>query len=566
MKKLCSITLFCLTLAFMTVAASIEIGTPESVINDVLKQETGSTSLLLLPTCCGGDIRVYVDSYEYNDGWLSLSGKALERVNSEFMLRGDKDNIFGWIQLKDDDIVYRYSTDENKQVIVEQVTNSDILSVNETIAPKSGYTPVANKFRQDELPPVEHVKPYNGEQVNKLQSKPGAPKVIWMDIRSLMNGDTPKPDRPGEEIWSTWQIVSAGLSMFDVNVTTDKSVYDATGPGSRGFATFKYETGRSFCYVNAFGSSRGCTVFWQSNGYGTGRTAIHEYGHLLGVPDYGTATSTYFPGFSEFKWVPIMGNYWSGNSWGEDALYQWCKGEYEGANYQTDFFKTASRHVSLLSDDHTATVPLNFTGTSTISMVDNYGRIGIDDSDDFSFEILGEKGEVDLKIERIEHIGSAMLDVHAEIIDAANSVVIEDNPKAARNATLTTELPKGTYTLRISGGEEGTPGNGFSTYGSLGYYGISGTIDKGATKITNKLDFYIGSNVTLAENTLVFNNSQGKAGTISFYSVSGRKIVDRNFTGMEHKVSISTNDFSSGTVIYKISAEGQTIYSKMIIR
>ena len=50
------------------------------------------------------------------------------------------------------------------------------------------------------------------------------------------------------------------------------------------------------------------------------------------------------------------------------------------------------------------------------------------------------------------------------------------NDMVARTAKLDVMLPAGEYKLIVKGGGEGTPQAGFSSYSSLGYYGISGTI------------------------------------------------------------------------------------------
>src|SRR5690606_9500988 len=89
-------------------------------------------------------------------------------------------------------------------------------------------------------------------------------------------------------------------------------------------------------------------------------------------------------------------------------------------------------------------------------------------------------GRVELRIDRIEYIGGAMLDVAARIENAAGMLMAQANAEVARYAEIEIDLPAGDYTLIVHGGAEGTPAYGFSEYSSVGFYGIEGTIT-GAT-------------------------------------------------------------------------------------
>lgn len=83
-----------------------------------------------------------------------------------------------------------------------------------------------------------------------------------------------------------------------------------------------------------------------------------------------------------------------------------------------------------------------------------------------------------LTIDRTEHVGGGYLDVEAQIQNADGVVLAQSNDMVARTAKLDVMLPAGEYELIIKGGAEGTPLSGFSSYSSLGYYGISGEITR----------------------------------------------------------------------------------------
>jgi MYXO-CTERM domain-containing protein len=243
------------------------------------------------------------------------------------------------------------------------------------------------------------------------------------------------------------------------------------------------DEGSSNCGVNIIGSRGCCNVNRYRNGYDTGRILSHEVGHGLGMlHDGGNDGGEYFNGFSDFQWTPLMGNVWPGNRW-DEALYQWSKGEYTSATRQEDDFANINRHVEYRDDDIPETVPLKLEGTS-VPIESNWGQIARNtDSDGFTFSIGSAGGRAELRIDRIEYIGGAMLDVAARIENASGMVMAEGNEEVARYAELAVDLPAGDYTLIIHGGAEGTPAHGFSNYSSVGFYGIEGTI-VGATGTT----------------------------------------------------------------------------------
>jgi len=564
MRFTVSIALLYLFVSFAHAGSQVTVGTTESILNDLMKKNVRASSTCTFLSGSGEKIPLLVEDFYLQDGLLSMSGKACESENSMFILKGDVDEIYGWVLLKDRNIAYEYTTDAQKNVNVEQVPVSIVLCVDDFGEQATGYNPNFPDFLYTTTPPVPHIGTYPGTNLNKLQSLPGAKKVLYLDITDIMNGETPK-SQTKVDVWQSWQCVASGYSMYEVNVTTDKDVYQAAGVTNSGIAKFYNQTGRSNSPVNAFGTTRSSTCYRYSNGYGTGRMTLHETGHLMGVYDYGgNPGGTYFVGFAEFKWVPVMGNMWYGDGWKEEALYQWSKGEYNTATTKADFLAVANKHLPYRADDIPSTVPLKFTGTSQISMDNNYGQITPNtDSDGFTFEITSTTGQVDLKISRIEYLGGGMLDVDASILDETGKVVISNNPKAIRSATLKTDLPKGKYTLLIKGGAEGTPQTGFSTYGSLGYYGIEGTIVGGGTEITNKtiltsrvriLPVHAGNQITIDL------PGQVTIDDISIYSIDGKRV----FHSKERVGSIDFSDFASGMYTVCIGIEGVNVVRKIL--
>ncbi|HEX7261409.1 MAG TPA: autotransporter-associated beta strand repeat-containing protein, partial [Luteolibacter sp.] len=73
------------------------------------------------------------------------------------------------------------------------------------------------------------------------------------------------------------------------------------------------------------------------------------------------------------------------------------------------------------------------------------------------------------------------LDILAEIVNATtNAVVTTNNPDTGINATVSANLPAGEYRLRIRGTGRGNPlGDGYTNYGCIGTYLISGSVAGG---------------------------------------------------------------------------------------
>ena len=231
---------------------------------------------------------------------------------------------------------------------------------------------------------------------------------------------------------------------------------DAADARNRGKACISDEDGRSTCVVNAFGTSRCCTVYNKGSGYYQGNTTAHELGHLMGLDHDGSSSTEYFGGFSSFKWVPMMGDSVPKTSWGAQALFQWSKGEYSGANNTEDDLAIITRNLPYREDDIPDSKALVIASGGQVSSVDNRGQIARNtDSDTFRFTIGSGGGRATLVIDRIEVIGGAYLDVDAEIQNGSGTRVAQSNDSAARTAKFDVSLPAGRVQLDHQGRRRG---------------------------------------------------------------------------------------------------------------
>jgi len=431
-------------------------------------------------------VSVRVEDYVAEGDRIALTGSVEGSERSSFLLKSDGDELFGWVVLRDRHRAYLYQSVngvvEVHEVPVERIYPVCNLPGRKAPKPLAHSTEpsvdASERVLSAPSPTESWIGNYNNEDLYELESRPGADKVLFLDLTEAMNGDTPR-DFSKEEMWKAWASVAAGFSSFDVNVTTDSSVYSAAGVTNSGVAEFFPTNETANCPLGAFGTRLPCLLYTGPNaepeeGYGLGRSTLHELGHLMGLDHDGTSSEEYAPTIREFDWAPIMGNYYTHS--GDEALNQWSKGEYSGANHKEDDLAIITENLPYRADDLPDSKPLQLSGTSVTSTV-NRGQIASNtDSDRFTFSIAQSGGHATLNISRIEYYGGSMLDVDARLLNGNGTELAASNPKAARGATINLDLPVDSYTLVIKGGAEGTPTNGFSNYSSLGYYGIQGTI------------------------------------------------------------------------------------------
>src|SRR3954462_8400556 len=81
--------------------ARLELGTPESLMNDVSNQSSRSASALMLPLSIGETAAIHVQDYFSRDKKISLHGTAVQSVNSSCILKGDRSSLYGYLVLHD---------------------------------------------------------------------------------------------------------------------------------------------------------------------------------------------------------------------------------------------------------------------------------------------------------------------------------------------------------------------------------------------------------------------------------------------------------------------------------
>lgn len=352
-----------------------------------------------------------------------------------------------------------------------------------------------------------------------LHSRPGANRVIYLDFTGdsisgtawnnnfgktfidaqpfdLNGNPSVFDDNELTQIQNIWRRVAEDYAPFDVDVTTEEPPAEALDRSSTADQTYgtrvliTKNVSNCACggiaYVGVFdypGSMyKPAWVFYDKLGPGNEKyvaeTASHEAGHNLGLHHDGTGNLTYYGGHGAGPtgWAPIMGSSFY------KELTQWSLGEYPYANNQENDVSIMASHGAVARPDDAGNTPLTalpLAGTDVGGnfTVDQSGMIETrTDVDYFVFAI--DERDVNLAISPAA-LGPN-LDIGASLYSADGTLIAASNPPEALDAAISTHLATGTYYLAIDGvGKPQTALDpGYSDYGSLGQYKITGTLVK----------------------------------------------------------------------------------------
>ena len=431
-----------------------------------------------------------------------------------------------------------------------------------------------------------------------LHSNPGATKRIFLDFdgntttgTAWVNGATivtPAYDidnNPSSfsatelaNIRQIWERVSEDFLPFNVDVTTEDPGIEGlrkvgnsdTEWGVRVAIGGTWQTvlpslGSSggWSYVGVYGNEYfgPAFVFPGSNGDPKDVTEAisHEVGHNLGLSHDGDASQEYYPGHGSGAtgWAPIMGVGYYQN------LVQWSKGQYTGANNLEDDLAIISNLTTngfgYRNDDFgnsiATTSNLNFANATTISTTGIIERNT--DLDFFRFN-LAVGGAATININPA--VNGPNLDIEAKLYNASGTLLLTSNPINTLNASFNTTLTAGTYYISIDGVGMGNPlTTGYTDYGSLGFYAITGTVPSATTPpvITGPTGGpgAATSNITINENISAVTTFSADKSVA--WSVNGgldqSKFIINTFTGALS--FISAPDFENPT-----DSNGDNIY------
>nr|MBA3480381.1 proprotein convertase P-domain-containing protein [Pirellulales bacterium] len=408
--------------------------------------------------------------------------------------------------------------------------------------------------------------PFALSQTFLLHSNAGATKVIYLDFNGhtttgtqwnttynngaaivtpaySVEGDSSFSDTELERIQQIWERVAEDYIPFDVDVTTEDPGVEALRDGGGSDTRWGVRVVIGGSSNDWFGSSAGgvayvgsfdwnsdtpCFVFEEQLANGnekyTAEAASHEIGHTLGLSHDGTSSAEYYQGHGSGAtgWAPIMGlGYYQ-------ELTQWSNGQYPSATQTQDDLAiiTGSNGFSYRADDYGSTIAtasaLNVSGT----VVSSSGIIErTTDVDYFVFSTQGATINLDIN----PFYRSPNLDVLATLYNSAGSIIATSNPVLALGANFSLLVGAGTYYLSVDGTGKSASGSdyGYSDYGSLGYYTITGSImdtttpgiDLYGTTFSINLSNFLGSGGFVDTSFSVTNHGDTAAGAfdVKFY-------------------------------------------------
>ena len=353
-------------------------------------------------------------------------------------------------------------------------------------APATDVTSLVPLDPQDQS--SNYIPPYQNGVVS-LQSLPGSKAVMLLDF---FGGSTPtwggvtypKPSVSTSQIKDLWKRVAEDYIPFNINVTTDIKIFEAAPATSKQRVVFTPSTSAvgagaaGVAYIGSWnwGSDTVCWSIYTSGKSG-GEVGSHEAGHTLGLGHQGTSSSGYYGGHSgsgTTGWAPIMGaGYYQ-------PVVQWAKGEYNDANNTQDalnIIDANNNNVADRTDDTGNTLatarPLDLFANITNNAFAEGVIETTSDTDAFSFHTEG--GPVALFV--YPSGDWANLAMQLTLCDSNNVVIASNNPQSSLSASLSTNVPTGDYSVKVTGVGRNSPlTNGFSAYASLGYYAVTGTV------------------------------------------------------------------------------------------
>ena len=444
-----------------------------------------------------------------------------------------------------------------------------------------------------------HILPANTGWTSSYNGGSAINAPAW----SMDANNTTFSDAELTRIQAIWQRVAEDFAPFDVDVTTNFRGEDYLTRSSSSDQVYgiralispigSYFGGGGIAYIDVFDdvgdNYKPALIFPENLGPNSEKSVAeaisHEVGHTLGLSHDGNATQDYYSGHGSGAtgWAPIMGIAYN------RSLSQWSKGEYSGANQPQDDLSiiTTNNGFGYRSDDAgNNALTLNDLGllgqnalNSGLMDVSQFGIIERTSDQDW-FRFTTGSGAINLTIQSItkawinnggsfgaEYLtqpsGATNLDIWAGIYGSNGTTLIaQSNPTDLLSANFSNLfLNAGTYYLAIDGVGKGDLITGYSDYGSLGQYAITGTIigngmtvtpiaglttteAGGTTTFTVVLNTAPTANVVITLNSSNTNEGTINKSTLTFTTANWNIAQQVTVTGVDDAINDGDQNYS----------------------
>ncbi|WP_299223504.1 PKD domain-containing protein [uncultured Aquimarina sp.] len=406
-------------------------------------------------------------------------GSVNNQKLSTFALFKTKNQIEGTLVLRNEKTGYKIFTNDLGKVYIEEVDINSLVCIDFKASQEEDNADTNSVF---------------SKMAPQLESLPGAPGIVYLDFDGEVVSETiwasggtinaQSPNFSDQKIIEIWKIMAEDFRPFNINITTNRAIYEAAPKDRRTMAIFTPTDSAApgaggIAILNSFSLGNlvdaPCWVF-NLGTRSAGETGSHEVGHTLGLSHDGVPGNSYYAGHGQ--WSPIMG--WSSNK----PIGQWSKGEYPNATEPEDDMAIISRDLNGFGyrpDDHGDTITessdLIVNTNGDVNASQNTGLISTrEDKDVFSFVTSG--GTVEFNFEPDPYYPN--LNIEARILNDTGAEIAISSPSQDLSASISSTLAGGKYFIEIDGVGEGDLSTGYSDYASVGLYSISGSYPIGA--------------------------------------------------------------------------------------
>lgn len=451
-----------------------------------------------------------------------------------------------------------------------------------------------------------------------FHSRPGAPNVIYLNFTgetvtgTVWNTEISRTSIPAvafsfdtdlatfsdaeqTAIKRIWLRVAEDYSPFNVDVTTERPATLGTRVAmalitrttdSNGAAN-PYSDSGGVAYVNVFGTTgyayyRPAWIYHNnlanSESY-IAEAAAHEVGHNMGLSHDGKTDGTEYyggHGSGDISWGPIMGT-------GYDRhVSQWSKGEYYLANNTQDDLAIIAGKLTYRTDDHGSTpgtaTPLVVTGgTNVVSTTPDNDPTNTSpankgvlerNTDVDVFSLVTGTGPISLKLNPFlmpSGTRGGDADLSVELRDEAGVLLLTNNPATQTIALIATNLVEGRYYLYVRNSGAGDPRSstptGYTSYGSIGRYFISGYLTDAAGFVAPPLAELQATDLTQTGQSLAsFSVTYSDEVAITASTLDGNDLLVTGPNGYSQKAALAsvsvTGDGTPRIATYTAAAPG----------